>query len=210
MRRHVSDGRWTILESASRWNGWCDPWKGAMSRASSSSTARRTSATSQPTCGTNTATCTWPVATNGFRPTCQWGWLSTAVVARVCDRDCSPSFLAAGDLDDPLLRFTTQLESDALDARTETVNLACLFHARGQSPTLWSTCACLPNVSHAGWRVLCTPLTWPPLRRGDRCSRAKLSGAASCSCRPTESIARSLLAADSWGLLAARRSTDCL
>ncbi len=39
--------------------------------------------------------------------------------------------LASGDLDDPLLRFTTQLESDALDARTETVNLACLFSCQG-------------------------------------------------------------------------------
>lgn len=36
-----------------------------------------------------------------------------------------------GELDDPLLRFSTQLETDRLDSRTETVNLACLFSCQG-------------------------------------------------------------------------------
>jgi hypothetical protein len=39
--------------------------------------------------------------------------------------------LACGELDDPLLRFSTQLESDALDDRTETVSLGCLFSCQG-------------------------------------------------------------------------------
>lgn len=36
-----------------------------------------------------------------------------------------------GELDDPLLRFSRQLETDRLDGRTETVNLACLFSCQG-------------------------------------------------------------------------------
>jgi hypothetical protein len=39
--------------------------------------------------------------------------------------------LTAGQLDDPLLRFTTQLENDTLDGTTETVNLAPLFSCLG-------------------------------------------------------------------------------
>jgi len=39
--------------------------------------------------------------------------------------------VAGGELDDPLLRFSTQLESDALDDRTETVSLGCLFSCQG-------------------------------------------------------------------------------
>jgi hypothetical protein len=39
--------------------------------------------------------------------------------------------LASGELDDPLLRFSIQLEDNTLDGRTETVNLACLFTCQG-------------------------------------------------------------------------------
>jgi len=39
--------------------------------------------------------------------------------------------LRQGELDDPLLRFSTQLETDRLDGRTETVSLACLFSCQG-------------------------------------------------------------------------------
>lgn len=39
--------------------------------------------------------------------------------------------LSSGDLDDPLLRFTAQLERSALDGETETVNLMPLFTAQG-------------------------------------------------------------------------------
>ncbi len=39
--------------------------------------------------------------------------------------------LSGGDLDDPLLRFTAQLERSALDGETETVNLIPLFTAQG-------------------------------------------------------------------------------
>jgi hypothetical protein len=39
--------------------------------------------------------------------------------------------LRTGELNDPLLQFSTQLESHALDDRTETVNLACLFTCQG-------------------------------------------------------------------------------
>jgi hypothetical protein len=39
--------------------------------------------------------------------------------------------LAAGELDDPLLRFSTQIELDALDGCTETVSLGCLFTCQG-------------------------------------------------------------------------------
>jgi hypothetical protein len=38
---------------------------------------------------------------------------------------------AAGDLDDPLLRFAAQLEADALDGTSETVNLTSLFSCQG-------------------------------------------------------------------------------
>ena len=39
--------------------------------------------------------------------------------------------LASGDLDDPLLRFTAQLERSALDGETETLNLMPLFTSQG-------------------------------------------------------------------------------
>lgn len=39
--------------------------------------------------------------------------------------------LADGELDDPLLRFSSQLETDSLDGSTETVNLASLFSCYG-------------------------------------------------------------------------------
>ncbi len=39
--------------------------------------------------------------------------------------------LADGELDDPLLRFSSQLETDTLDGSTETVNLASLFSCYG-------------------------------------------------------------------------------
>ncbi len=39
--------------------------------------------------------------------------------------------LASGELDDPLLRFTTQLEATRLDGETETVNLMPLFTCQG-------------------------------------------------------------------------------
>jgi selenocysteine lyase/cysteine desulfurase len=39
--------------------------------------------------------------------------------------------LASGDLDDPLLRFTTQIEGASLDGDTETVNLIPLFSCQG-------------------------------------------------------------------------------
>jgi hypothetical protein len=39
--------------------------------------------------------------------------------------------LRTGEIDDPLLRFATQLEHDHLDGRTETVNLAPLFTSQG-------------------------------------------------------------------------------
>lgn len=39
--------------------------------------------------------------------------------------------LATGELDDPLLRFTTQLETGSLDDDTETVNLISLFTCQG-------------------------------------------------------------------------------
>ena len=39
--------------------------------------------------------------------------------------------LTAGEMDDPLLRFSTQLENDTLDGTTETVNLAPLFSCLG-------------------------------------------------------------------------------
>ena len=39
--------------------------------------------------------------------------------------------VTAGQLDDPLLRFSKQLESDTLDGRTETVSLGCLFSCLG-------------------------------------------------------------------------------
>ena len=53
--------------------------------------------------------------------------------------------LASGEIEDPLLRFTRQLETATLDADTETVNLIPLFTCRGaaaeaveQAPTLAS------------------------------------------------------------------------
>ncbi len=41
--------------------------------------------------------------------------------------------LSDGELDDPLLRFSSQLETDSLDGSTETVNLASLFSCYGAS-----------------------------------------------------------------------------
>jgi hypothetical protein len=39
--------------------------------------------------------------------------------------------IALGEIDDPLLRFTSQMESGALDSVTETVNIAPLFSCQG-------------------------------------------------------------------------------
>lgn len=56
---------------------------------------------------------------------------------QVVDAEAS-RMLATGELDDPLLRFTTQLEEGRLDGTTETVSLAALFttHATASGFTL--------------------------------------------------------------------------
>jgi hypothetical protein len=77
--------------------------------------------------------------------------------------------LASGELDDPLLAFSQQLESGSLNGRTETVNLACLFSCQGavedalEAPR--GPSACLPRrleslgvaagvAAHSGWQPL--------------------------------------------------------
>ncbi len=50
-------------------------------------------------------------------------WVEKVLQQMLCD----------GDLDDPLLRFSSQLESDSLDGTTETVNLGSLFSCYGAS-----------------------------------------------------------------------------
>jgi selenocysteine lyase/cysteine desulfurase len=87
-------------------------------------------------------------------------------------------FIGTGELDDPLLRFSTQLEGNCLDARTETVNLACLFSCRGAlADALEGACDpshCLPHrlnslsaaadvAAASGWRPLLPP---PAFRTG--------------------------------------------
>ena len=78
----------------------------------------------------------------------------------------------SGDLDDPLLRFTAQLEFDRLDGVTETVNLLPLFTARGAATDAaagpWqgrvgNLTACEQVARSAGWRPL---LPEPSLRSG--------------------------------------------
>ena len=86
--------------------------------------------------------------------------------------------LSAGDLDDPLLRFSAQLESGTLDGGTETVTLACMFSCQGAvEDALEETripSRCLPqrldslmtaaSVAEAsGWRLLLPP---PAFRTG--------------------------------------------
>jgi selenocysteine lyase/cysteine desulfurase len=51
---------------------------------------------------------------------------SRGIIETVLDR-----LLGTGEIDDPLLRFSAQLESDRLNGRTETVNLAPLFSSQG-------------------------------------------------------------------------------
>jgi hypothetical protein len=89
-----------------------------------------------------------------------------------------PRSVASGELDDPLLRFSEQLESGALDSRTETVSLACLFSCQGAVadalegssfpsqclPRRLSGVATAANVAAAsGWRPLLPP---PAFRTG--------------------------------------------
>jgi hypothetical protein len=86
--------------------------------------------------------------------------------------------LCNSELDDPLLRFSNQLETDRLDGRTETVNLACLFSCQGavadalDEPQVPS--CCLPRrlntlsetagmAAASGWQPLLAP---PALRTG--------------------------------------------
>ena len=77
--------------------------------------------------------------------------------------------LGAGELDDPLLRFSTQLETDALDGTSETVGLASLFSCQGAVADALEggdmPSRCLPGrveslmaaatvAASAGWRPL--------------------------------------------------------
>jgi hypothetical protein len=77
--------------------------------------------------------------------------------------------LTSGQLDDPLLRFTTQLETGALDGTTETVNLAPLFSCQGATEDALGRPASLQEIGStrqvnrrrlssvalmAGWRPL--------------------------------------------------------
>lgn len=86
--------------------------------------------------------------------------------------------LANGALDDPLLRFSAQLESGCLDSRMETVSLACLFSCQGAVTDALEEEAlpsqCLPQrlrgvetaagmASSSGWRPLLPP---PAFRTG--------------------------------------------
>jgi hypothetical protein len=86
--------------------------------------------------------------------------------------------LGSGELDDPLLRFSSQLESNALDGRTETVNLACLFTCHGavqdalEEPRVPACClprrlesleAAAATASASGWQPLLPP---PAFRTG--------------------------------------------
>jgi selenocysteine lyase/cysteine desulfurase len=71
--------------------------------------------------------------------------------------------VGSGDLDDPLLRFTTQLEADRLDGVTETVNLLPLFTARGAATDAASgRVACRAENRSACERVA-TVAGWAPL-----------------------------------------------
>jgi hypothetical protein len=87
-------------------------------------------------------------------------------------------FIGTGELDDPLLRFSAQLEGNCLDGRTETVNLACLFSCQGAvADALEGACDpshCLPHrlgslstaadvAAASGWRPLLAP---PAFRTG--------------------------------------------
>jgi selenocysteine lyase/cysteine desulfurase len=87
-------------------------------------------------------------------------------------------FLGTGELDDPLLRFSAQLEGNCLDGRTETVNLACLFSGQGavadalEEPRVPSRClprrleslsAAAGVAAASGWQPVLPP---PALRTG--------------------------------------------
>jgi hypothetical protein len=65
---------------------------------------------------------------------------SQTVVERVLDR-----MVRDGGLDDPLLTFSQQLEDNALDGYTETLNLAPLFSCQGAIADAHRYC---PEVSH--------------------------------------------------------------
>ena len=52
--------------------------------------------------------------------------------------------LSTGEIDDPLLRFTTQLESASLDGDTETVNLIPLFTCQGAAADALDSYSPLP------------------------------------------------------------------
>ncbi len=54
--------------------------------------------------------------------------------------------LASGDLDDPLLRFTAQLENSALDGDTETVNLIPLLTSQGAAADALERPSPLPTL----------------------------------------------------------------
>lgn len=86
--------------------------------------------------------------------------------------------LATGELDDPLLRFTTQLETAMLDGETETVNLISLFTCQGAAADALAQPASLETAFHSrrqnliaaadvanacGWRSL---LPAAPFRTG--------------------------------------------
>jgi hypothetical protein len=92
---------------------------------------------------------------------------------------------ASGDLDDPLLRFSSWLEAGAREAAGETVNLAPLFSAQGAAgdalTTGCSRAACLASLpaaadaaGGAGWRPL---LPRPDLRSGILLVRAERAAA---------------------------------
>jgi hypothetical protein len=78
--------------------------------------------------------------------------------------------LARCDLDDPLLRFTTELESGKLESFSETVNLATLFTATAAAGRVWRSgrtkqaelAAQLVNANRLAERA--TSCGWRPLR----------------------------------------------
>ena len=71
----------------------------------------------------------------------------------------------AGDLDDPLLRFSGQLESDAHDGANETVNLTPLFTARGAVEDAGAEGALCRRVENLDSVAALAPAAgWCPLR----------------------------------------------
>jgi selenocysteine lyase/cysteine desulfurase len=104
--------------------------------------------------------------------------------------------LASGELSDPLLKFTTQLETLGLDGVTETVNLIPLFTCQGAAADALeltsSVESCLNGrrenaataarlASESGWRPL---LPAQPFRTGILLLQA--ARAATCSLHPVE------------------------